>query len=209
MKKVYLSLAMAALVVACSSPKSEESSQAAATDVPETTQPTTVKYQIDNQATAIVWRGEVAGVYGHDGLVSTKSGHIETSGDKITGGEFVVDMNSIMATDSASYSEEHPITDLEGHLKQGDFFLVEQFPEASFKIKSVEGNVITGDLTVRGKTHEETVEVSDLNINEKGLEANGSLTFDRQKYDVAWVHYMKDMVLSDDIQLKIHLVATR
>jgi hypothetical protein len=39
------------------------------------------------------------------------------------------------------------------------------------------------------------------------LMASGHLVFDRQKYDLAWEHYLKDVILSDDIKLDISLVA--
>jgi len=39
------------------------------------------------------------------------------------------------------------------------------------------------------------------------MTANGTLVFDRQKYDVAWEHFLEDTVLSDDITLEITLVA--
>ena len=39
----------------------------------------------------------------------------------------------------------------------------------------------------------------------EGLKAEAKLVFDRQKYDVAWIHFMKDMILSDDIQINISL----
>ena len=41
-----------------------------------------------------------------------------------------------------------------GHLSNGDFFLVEEYPTATFAIKSMADGVITGDLTIRGNTKE-------------------------------------------------------
>ena len=38
------------------------------------------------------------------------------------------------------------------------------------------------------------------------LEFGGKLTFDRQKYGVAWKATMKDMVLQDNIELTVELV---
>ncbi len=49
---------------------------------------------------------------------------------------------------------------LNGHLKNGDFFEVEKYPTATFKITSVKKNndkvynsLVTGNLTVKGKTN--------------------------------------------------------
>ncbi len=69
---------------------------------------------------------------GHSGTIQTKSGFIGTlESGKITGGEFVLDMPTIMNTDS---KEENSAQDLETHLRADEFFSVEKFPRASFVI---------------------------------------------------------------------------
>jgi len=167
-------------------------------------------YYADVNASNVVWRGEVAGVYGHDGYVNLKSGMVEMAGDQIVAGEFVVDMTNFYPTDTASYGtdEGSRITDLQNHLTQEDFFASATYPTSTFVVTSVEGNTVTGELTVRDKTHSETFNITSMEKTENGISMSGTLVFDRQKYDVSWVHYMKDMVLSDDISLKINLVAS-
>jgi polyisoprenoid-binding protein YceI len=120
-------------------------------------------------------------------------------------------MSTIAATDSASYSDEegHQITNLEGHLTTGDFFSIEEFPTATFVITAVDDSKITGDLTVKGKTNSEEFIIVSSDVSDNNVSLNGTLKFDRQKYDVAWVHYMKDMILSDDISLNISVTATK
>ena len=71
------------------------------------------------------------------------------------------------------------------------------------------GNEVKGNLTVRDKTFEETFTVESINITDDSVIMMGTLVFDRQKYDVSWEHFVKDYVLSDDITLKINLVATK
>ena len=34
-------------------------------------------------------------------------------------------------------------------------------------------------------------------------------SFDRQKYNVAWVHFMKDVLLADDIALELVVTAKK
>jgi hypothetical protein len=41
------------------------------------------------------------------------------------------------------------------------------------------------------------------------VKMTGDLTFDRRKYDVAFTHPMKEMVVSDDIVLNVSLVAPK
>ena len=63
---------------------------------------------------------------------------------------------------------------------------------------------VMGNLTVRGKTNAETV--SNVVFDEATGAATGVLTFNRQNYEVAYAATMKDMVLSDDIELTISLM---
>ena len=42
-----------------------------------------------------------------------------------------------------------------------------------------------------------------------GFSGSGVLVFDRQKYDVKWEHYVEDYVLSDDIEIKLEIVASK
>ncbi len=75
-------------------------------------------------------------------------------GNQLVGGSFVLDMTSINSTDlTGEYQQK-----LNGHLKNGDFFEVEKFPTATFKITGVKKNndkiynsLVTGNLTVKGK----------------------------------------------------------
>lgn len=166
-------------------------------------------YNVDVATSKVNWKGEVAGVYGHNGYVNFKSGSIQVGDSGLVGGEFEVDMTHIVPLDSASYNAEHKITDLQGHLSKGDFFLTDSFPTSKFVITKVEGKTVKGNLTVKGKTNEETLQLESFENKDGVVTASGKLVFNRQKYGVSWVHYMKDMILSDDIQLNISLTAKK
>jgi len=204
MKKVLLStFALAALtMVSCGSGETENTEET-------TTVVETATYTADPAASVVNWRGEVAGVYGHEGVINLKSGEVIVTDGQITGGTFTIDMLTIQPTDSASYNEQNKMEDLVNHLAQDDFFASDRFPTSTFVIKSVNGNTITGDLTVRDKTNEETLNIESIDMTDTGMNMTGTLVFDRQKYDVKWVHYMKDMVLSDDIAIKFNVVANK
>ena len=150
------------------------------------------------------WSGSVIGMHSHYGDISITEGILEMSGDMITGGNFTIDMTSITPTDSG-YSEDKTPDMLVGHLSSGDFFLVDSFPTANFVIKSADmsNGTVTGDLTVRGITNEETIE--NVSLDSESGTANGELTIDRQAYDVAFKHPLKDVVISDNIELEISL----
>ncbi len=200
---LFAAIALSFLLTNCGG-KSEETTSEETTTVVDEDAPE-VTYALDTEATKVRWAGNTRGVqvYGHYGLIDVKEGAVMAKGNMITGGEIVIDMTTIQPTDSASYNEENPPSKLVGHLSTGDFFLVEEYPTASFVVKSHEGNTITGDLTIRGNTNEETIELSEIEFNENGFTATGKLVFDRQKYEVSWKHYLKDVILADEIELDL------
>lgn len=212
--RLFLSaLAVGAMLTSCGGGTEANSNAEASneeTAAPEATAES-VNWNVNTEESHIRWEGGTAGaqVYSHFGSIKLQKGSITTAGEEITSGDVVVDMTTINPEDP-NYSDEHPASDLVGHLSTEDFFAVEQNPTASFVVKSVEGNSITGDLTVRGKTNEETFTIDHKEVTPDGMmHLNGTLIFDRQKYDVAWAHYLEDVVLSDDITLQIGIVANK
>ena len=191
--------------------ESADANAEASTETTEEMAAEAVAWTVDPAQSNIRWTGGTAGatVYSHFGDLKVKGGSVMTSGSTITGGKFAVDMTSVDPKDDG-YSEENPASKLVGHLGSPDFFNVAEYPEATFEVTSVEGNQIKGNLTIRGNTNEEVIEVSGMEMMPNGtMKATGKMVFDRQKYDVAWAHYLKDTVLSDDIKLEITLVAKK
>ena len=202
MKKLFkpvLSFIAIATMVACGG-AADKANEVTET-VEEVVTEETVAINLDESE--VMWMGQiVGGIKSHNGTIKLTEGSLTMKGDEIVGGNFTVDMKSMNPLDS-NYTEDKPAEMLVGHLSTGDFFLVDSFPTASFVIKSADmaAKTITGDLTVRGVTNTETI--NDVTV-EAGS-AMGTLTFDRQKYDVAFSTGAKDFVLSDDIELKINL----
>jgi len=172
----------------------------------ETTPAETTTMTVSTEESQIAWEGTMVGVYSHDGIVKLEEGSMEVAGDEIVGGEFVVDLTTMTATDENYNAEEGKTKEkLIGHLSSEDFFNVEQYPTAKFVITSYDeaNNSVSGDLTIRGNTHEETVE--NVSFDSESGKVTGTLTFDRTKYDVSFQAPAQDMVLSDDIELDIDL----
>ena len=162
-------------------------------------------FTVDAAASSVEWKGTMAGMYSHSGTVVVKEGNLDWKGKDLVGGKFVIDMGSITPTDS-NYSEDNTVEKLVGHLATADFFDVANNPTASFEItgSDMTAGTVMGNLTVRGKTNAETV--SNVVFDEATGAASGVLTFNRQNYEVAYAATMKDMVLSDDIELTISLM---
>ncbi|MDO5615942.1 MAG: YceI family protein [Cruoricaptor ignavus] len=146
----------------------------------------------------------------HTGTVNVTSGNIVMKGNTIAGGTFVLDMNSINATDlSGEYQ-----TKLNNHLKDGDFFETNKFPTAVYKITSVKKSknkdykyVVNGNLTAKGKTNPVSF-LANITMSNGTLKlVSDKFSFDRQKFDIAYKSGMKDVVIKDDIDMKVELTA--
>ncbi|GAA4270496.1 YceI family protein [Hyunsoonleella aestuarii] len=160
-----------------------------------------VKKEIKTDKSTVVWKGyKVTG--SHEGTISIKSGDLLFDEDKLTGGNFVIDMASITVTDlEGDYKGK-----LEGHLKSDDFFGVANHPTASLVFTNVESSGknsynVTGDLSIKGITHP-----IDFSISIYGSKATASLKIDRSKYDVkygstSFFDGLKDKAIYDEFDL--------
>lgn len=211
MKKVTLSLAVmasAAFMVACGGaeqPTAEETQTVEEqAEVEEAPAQEMASGAINLEESKLMWKGEMLGIKDHTGTLAFKSGEIQAENGQITGGSFVVDMTSMVATDE-NYQPEEGYTKekLIGHLSSPDFFNVEEFPETMFEITGSTDGEVTGNLTIRGITNE--VKVSNVAFDAESGTYKGTLTFNRKNFDVSWDSTMKDAVLSDDIELTIYL----
>jgi polyisoprenoid-binding protein YceI len=155
---------------------------------------------INTSTSSVEWKGVMVGIYSHNGFVSIKEGNLVWQGNSITGGYITIDMETMTQSDSLYKTEENKLV---AHLKSPDFFDVVNFPTATFEITSYEqgANTIYGNLTIRGITESEVVEDVIFDIEAKS--ATGTLKFDRQKYGVAYKGSKKDMLVGDEVEIKI------
>ena len=162
-----------------------------------------LKYLNINTSTSTVeWKGVMVGIYSHNGFVSVKEGNLVWQGNSITSGSITIDMKTMSQSDSLYKTEENKLV---AHLESPDFFDVDNFPTATFEIISsdLNTNKVYGNLTVRGKTYEEFVE--NVVFDGEKNSASGTLKFDRQKYGVAYKGSKKDMLVGDEVVMKISL----
>ncbi len=171
-------------------------------------------YKLNNEASKIDWTGSK--VFGsHDGSIELNDGMLVFEGDKITGGEFVVDMTSITNRDI-----ESPKTNakLVGHLKSEDFFGVKKHPTAKFIIKKVnkkKDNLysITGDMIIKGNSNEVTFDAKIWKSGEK-IHAMANFDIDRTKWNIRYrstnfFDSLGDVAISDDFNLRLDLFLYR
>ena len=190
-------IALSTILFACGNP-----SETPETVVEEVVEMEVKKSTINTEKSVINWSGEMLEVYTHSGTMAFNSGEVEIGNGNVIGGSFEANLSSMTPTDE-NYNEEKEQTaeKLVGHLSSPDFFDIENHPTASFVVSASEGNTVTGMLTIRGKSNEETVE----NVAITDTTLSGTLTFDRKKYDVAFDHPIKEMVLSNDVKLNIEI----
>jgi polyisoprenoid-binding protein YceI len=169
-------------------------------------------YMVDIQKSSVEWLGKkVTGQ--HNGTINIKAGTIKMDGNSLTGGEFKIDMKSIVVLDLKDPGYNKKLTD---HLNSDDFFSVESYPTSELKITNVskinnnEVN-IRGDLTIKGITHPIEFPAS-LTMGEGTLEAKANITIDRAKYNVrygsgSFFKGLGDKLIYDDFNLTINLIA--
>jgi hypothetical protein len=145
--------------------------------------------------------------YFDNGTIAIKGGNAVFSRGVLTGGEVVFDMTTITATSTGKGDGEDMLS---GHLKSADFFDVEKWNEAKFKITSValeagDTYMLTGDLTIKDKTNSVTFPAEVVTSN--GLVTiTGTATIDRSLYDVKFgsekfFSDLGDKVINDEFTL--------
>ncbi len=93
-------------------------------------------YAVDSTST-ITWTGSKP-TGKHTGTFKIKEGSLNVKDGALTGGIFLIDINSLNNEDLAGDAESKG--KLEGHLKSPDFFDVAKYPTAKFEITGVEAN---------------------------------------------------------------------
>ena len=142
----------------------------------------------------------------HSGTINFKEGTLVFVKNKLKGGSFTVDMNSINTTDLTGDYKKN----LDGHLKADDFFGVEKHPTAKLDFKLISDNGdgtynVTADLTIKGITKPVTFVIA---VKVKTATAN--LYVDRTKYDIKYksknfFENLGDNVINDEFELKVNL----
>ncbi len=170
-------------------------------------------FEIRPSVSSIQWTGKkLSGE--HTGVIMLKSGNVEISDGKLTGGDFEIDMTTITDTDM----EGEWKTKLESHLKSDDFFATEKFPVAKLEITKAEfvkdkTYNITGKLTIKGITNEITFPAT-VEIDPNKFAAYADFNIDRSKYDVRYGSKtffadIGDKIIYDEFNLKVKIGAKK
>ena len=163
------------------------------------------KKEVNTEASKVTWKAyKVTG--SHTGTIDLISGALLFDQGKLTGGEFEVDMPTLVSTDlEGEYKGK-----LEGHLKSDDFFSVANHTTSKLvftKVTATGKNAyeVTGNLTIKGISKPVTFDVSIY-----GSKATATMKVDRTDYDIKFksgnfFENLGDGVIYDEFDLVVDL----
>jgi len=178
-----------------------------------------MEFVVDTAASVIEWKGEKP-TGTHTGTIKVTDGSFMANDSVVESGTFVIDMKSIEVTDL----EGDEKSNLEAHLKgtvegkEGDFFNVTEFPEATFEVTGVmekEGqSMLQGNLTIKEETKNVSFPVSISKDGENIEITSEEFTIDRTKWNVNYgsksvFDGLGDKFINDEIVLTINLKAKK
>lgn len=172
------------------------------------------KFQIQKASSTVNWTGKkVLGL--HTGTINVANGYIEMIDDKITGGEVVIDMTTIVITDMEDKTARQEFFD---HLLNDDFFSVHKFKTSILKIdhaNKLQGNKykIDGTLTIKDITHPISF-FATVEVFTDTLHSLGEIVIDRTLYNIRYgsgkfISNLGDKLIYDEFVLQFKVVAQK
>jgi polyisoprenoid-binding protein YceI len=142
----------------------------------------------------------------HNGSIQIKEGKLILNEGHLTGGNFILDMNTIDVMDLTGEDK----TDLEDHLKDSDFFDVKKYPQSEFtitQVKTLSDSVFTHEITGNLALHGVTKSISFpavLTIDQGQLLATANFNIKRSLWNLNYTG-SKDNFIRDEINFRILL----
>ncbi|MBX2844659.1 MAG: YceI family protein [Saprospiraceae bacterium] len=212
MKQLLFIAALSLAVFSCKKKDTVEAKDATGTEV--TAVEGAADVAVNAAASTLWWKGTKKIGGGHEGNIPVKTGTFKLKDGSIVGSEFEIDVAGLTSTDLEPGKGKE---DLESHLKNADFFDVEKFPTATFKIigqKDLEndenGNThqLSGTLTIKN-----TAKVIDIPakvaIDGEAISLESTFNIDRTDFGVVYgsegsfADLAKDRVINDAVELKV------
>ncbi len=171
---------------------------------------------INSAQSTMTWTGSKIGGT-HTGTIIISDGNLTVSNGEITGGNFTIDMNSIVNTDLPADKQG----DLVGHLKSADFFDVATYPTASFTVTKVTkltnepgaSHLIYGNLSLKDVTKEIGMKANVNITGNKAVVNTPKFAINRADFNVKYgsarfFDDLKDKAINDRIDFVVSLVAS-
>ena len=218
---------MLTLIACTNAPDAEKAKTSEAKEVSTAAGET---WKVDTTESKIEWVATKVSGY-HTGTVNIKDGELNIQDGKPTGGNFVLDMTSIIVS-GPPQNDEKSNNKLLTHLKSPDFFEVSAHPIATFVITSVTpftGTVkdtadprqetiskykvanpthtISGNLTIKGITKNIEFPASII-VGNNSANAIAKFNVDRREWNIVYPGKPDDLI-RNDIHLGISLKADK
>jgi len=185
-------------------------------------------WKVDTTESKIEWVATKVSGY-HTGTVNIKDGELNIQDGKPTGGNFVLDMTSIIVS-GPPQNDEKTNNKLLTHLKSPDFFEVSAHPIATFVITTVTPfsgtvkdsadprqetiskykvanptHIVSGNLTIKGITKNIEFPAS-IVVSNNSANAIAKFNVDRREWNIVYPGKPDDLI-RNDIHLGISLKA--
>ena len=168
------------------------------------------EYKVNQNTSLLTWIGKKVSS-GHNGTIMLKDGYLNVRPDGSIDGKFNIDMNSISVSDLQGRGK----ASLERHLKNEDFFSVDDFPFSYIEFRSNKSHIINNQvdlmasLTIKNITHPLKFTAKIIEVSPK-LKINADLVFDRSIYDVKYgsgkfFENLGDRLILDEIPIGVDL----
>lgn len=177
-------------------------------------------FRVDTASSRIKFTGFGVGK-DHPGNFRLTSGTVALSGNDVTGGEFVIDINSMEMEEKGEMIQ----TKLRPHLLSGDFFDASNFGTARFEITKVESYAadgkdtsvvaganysVSGNLTLKNETKNVTFPAK-IDLDGNTLKAKANFNIDRRQWQMAYGNdkTLGDKFISETVNVKLDIEARR
>ena len=175
-------------------------------------------YRLDTTASRLEWIGRNLNNR-HYGIISITEGALEIRGGLISEGFVTLDMNSIVNRD---LQDENYNRMLISHLKSDDFFHVQRYPTATFRLSSSEiipeaapgspGQIVTGSLELKGQSNQLSFPAEIVAQENGQIKTHAALDIDRTRWGVLYgsgrfFEKLGMHLVSDTISIELFLLA--
>ena len=169
---------------------------------------------LNTSASSIKWIGSKVKSQ-HEGNIDFSKGHLIINDGKLTGGEFVIDMTTITCTDIEDEKYQNKLVD---HLKDPDFFDVDNFKTSKVKItkvKYLDDNLysIECDLTIKDITNAINFDAI-VEIKGDQFYSKATIIVDRTKWGINYkstksIEAVSKSLILDDFQIDLYLLSQK
>lgn len=177
-------------------------------------------YTVQPEASGVRFAGKKPLIEGYvnAGSIGVTDGIVSVSEDSATG-TFTIDMTTLSVSETPTKPGQENA--LEGHLMGERWFNVAEYPTATFTITDIEPRAdsettfvydVTGELTMKGQTHEISFPATIYQNASGMLHATADLEIDRTKWGITansgtFFENLADNVIDDMVALSFSLIA--